>query len=276
MANIDEQDMRDYLLGKLSPERQAELQALLHGNADLREEAHAAEEELIDQYLAEQLSTDEKERFETCFLTTEERQQRLRFGRVFETYRNNHLSNVVSEEFPAMHRAPAPPTPSVPASSPLFSSFNRNPAFTVLLVVLAGLILTVLGWLMFRDSPANHVVTQSRPASVLKVTLAPESTSSDGGIKHLLAPPQNAHVKLELELSKSNFKKYKTQLFRENQALASEEEAQAELQNAHYVVPVTVTGKILTPGDYQLKLTGVADSGEPAFIDNYPFRVTTK
>jgi len=38
-------------------------------------------------------------------------------------------------------------------------------------------------------------------------------------------------------------------------------------------VPVTVTGEILTPGDYQLKLSGVADSGKAAFIDSYSFRI---
>jgi len=77
-----------------------------------------------------------------------------------------------------------------------------------------------------------------------------------------------------LQLAKSDFQQYRTQLFRENQALESQEELKSEKRNAHYVVPVTVTGEILTPGDYQLKLSGVGDSGNAAFIDSYSFRVT--
>ena len=45
MANVDEQELRSYLLGSLAPERQAELQQLLRGDADLREELLAVEAE---------------------------------------------------------------------------------------------------------------------------------------------------------------------------------------------------------------------------------------
>ena len=33
------------------------------------------------------------------------------------------------------------------------------------------------------------------------------------------------------------------------------------------------TGEMLSPGDYQVKLSGVLDSGADEFIDNYSFRV---
>src|SRR6185437_15555764 len=95
-----------------------------------------------------------------------------------------------------------------------------------------------------------------------------------GRIQHLAAPAKNVRVKIELELAKSDFKKYKTQLFRENEALASQEELTSQPRNAHYIVPVTLTGEILTPGDYQLTLSGVGDSGSAAFIESYSFRVT--
>jgi hypothetical protein len=109
---------------------------------------------------------------------------------------------------------------------------------------------------------------------VLEIALVPGSTRSDGRIQHLGAPAKNVRVKLELEMANSNYKRYQTQLFRENEALESQDELQSEPRNAHYVVPVTVMGELLTPGDYQLKLSGVADSGKPALIDSYSFRVT--
>ena len=39
-------------------------------------------------------------------------------------------------------------------------------------------------------------------------------------------------------------------------------------------MPLTITGETLRPGDYQVKLSGVSDSGQDEFIDNYTFRVT--
>jgi hypothetical protein len=255
--------MRSYLLGNLSPERHAELGLLIRGEAELTEEVHAIEEELIDQYLAGQLNAGEQQLFETNFLTTPDRLQRLDFGIAFKEYRDHYSP-----------RVPAPETPPMSVSSPMFATSNRDPTFAVLLIVVTGLLVAAAGWLFVKISPEQLEAAHS--LEPLVVTLAPGSMRSGGSIKNVNVPAKNDNVKLELQLAKSEFKKYKTQLFRENEALQSQDELKTEPRNAHYVVPVTVTGEILTPGDYQLKLSGVADSGQPEFIDSYPFRVITK
>lgn len=269
MRNIDEQELRSYLLGSLLPERQAELDQMLRADADLHDELLAIEAELFDEYAAGVLSENENELFESHLLTREDAPDKLRFAEIFDRF----SSNYEFEEIPAGHRAPAPEAPLIPTSAPLFATFYRNPAFAVLLIVIAGLLVTLLGWSFLTKSPANNLARQSSPATV-EFALTPGSTRSDGTIKNLPAPAKNVRVKIELELAKSDYRKYKTQLFRENEALQSQEELTSEPRNAHYVVPVTVTGEILTPGDYQLKLSGVADSGKAAFIDSYSFRIT--
>ena len=269
MANVDEQELRSYLLGSLAPERQAELQQLLRGDADLREELLAVEAELFDQYVGGLLLDGENELFEAHVLTTTTAADKLRFAESFDRFRN---TNELYEPT-AVHRAPAPNVAFVPPSAPLFATFYRNPAFAVLLIVVAGLLVTLLGWSFLRKPSANDLARQSSPA-VLEIALVPGSTRSDGRIQHLGAPAKNVRVKLELEMANSNYKRYQTQLFRENEALESQDELQSEPRNAPYVVPVTVMGELLTPGDYQLKLSGVADSGKPALIDSYSFRVT--
>jgi hypothetical protein len=270
MPNIDEQEIRSYLLGSLSPERESELRGL-QAEADLREELLAIEAELFDQYLAGGLSAEERERFETHVLTSDTGQENLRFAENFGCFRKI----VNSEEVLALHRAPAPNLPRVRSSSALFAGFQRNPAFAVLLLLLATLLITLFGWLSLRKPRANSIGKSSVKPGV--VQLAPGSMkTSDGGVVKLAAPAKNEPVKLELELAKSDFKEYKTQLFRENEAVESQEELKTEPRNTHYVVPVTVTGNILTPGDYQLKLSGVPISGQPEFIDSYSFRVTTE
>lgn len=272
MPNLDEQEVRSYLLGRLSSERQTELETLLQEDPDVREELLVVEEELFDQYVEGGLSAEDKQLFETHLLNTAAGQQKLQFAMLFGRYKNNLEAEVPS----ALRCAPAPDAPPTSPSSPLFVTFNRNPAFGVVLIVVAGLLITLVGWLSLVRSPVQRQTTTQGTTEPLVVTLAPVTTGSVDDIRRMSAPPQNVHVKLELELAKSDYKKYQTQLFRENEALESQKELQTEVKNNHYVVPVTVTGQILKPGDYQLKLSGVLDSGQPAFIDNYSFRVTTE
>ena len=269
MRNIDEQELRSYLLGSLAPEQQAELDALLSHDADLHEELLAVEAEVFDQYVAGLLTDGEKELFESHVLNAPEAADKLRFAENFARFRTPQELH----EAPAFVSAPAPATALVPASAPLFATFYRNPAFAVLTIVVAGLLVTLLGWSFLRKSPANNLARKSSPAEV-EIALSPGSMRSDGRIQHLPAPAKNVRVKIELQLAKSDYQQYRTQLFRENEALESQEALKSEPRNAHYVVPVTLKEGVLTPGDYQFKLSGVGDSGKAAFIDSYSFRVT--
>ena len=267
MPDVSENEMRLYLLGELSPERQTELAAQIHDDAELQEELLALKEELIDGYLADNLTGDEQQYFQTHFLSSETGRQKLHFARLFRDY----LHNQPPEESFAVDRVPAPLTP-LTASSPWFVNLHRHPAYAVSLVAVAGLLATLIIWVSVRKSPTMHTTAARMPA----LTLTAGSTNPGGDIKKLRAPAKNDEVKVELELAKSDFKKYRTQLFRENQALESQADLPVVPRNTHYVVPVTFTGKILTPGEYQLKLCGVPDSGQPTYIDSYTFRVTAE
>src|SRR5215467_4108802 len=134
MSNIGEQEIRGYLLGSLSPEQEAELRALFQENADLREQLLAVEAELFDQYVQGHLLADDQEGFEIYVLTTVDGQEKLRFAENFVRFRNiDH-----AEDLLAFRHAPAPDLPPVRSSSALFAPFNRNPAFAVLLIILAA------------------------------------------------------------------------------------------------------------------------------------------
>src|SRR5688572_19834068 len=122
MPKIDEQEARDYLVGKLSPQRDAELHALRETDADVNEELLALEEELYDQYLAGALPEPEKQYFETHFLSTASGKEKLRFAATFGQYREFQLADKPS----AGRRAPAPLYPPIPPSSPLFATFTRS------------------------------------------------------------------------------------------------------------------------------------------------------
>src|SRR5690349_4963369 len=196
MSKIEDAELRSYLLGSLVPEQQAELDALLREDADFHEELLAVEAELFDQYVAGLLPNDENKLFETHVLPGDGADDKLWFAENFARFRATHEFDKTA----AIHPAPAPETPFLPSSSPLFATFYRNPVFAVLLIVIAGLLVTLLGWSFLTKTPANNLARQSSPATV-EFALTPGSTRSDGRIQDLPAPAKNVRVKIELELA---------------------------------------------------------------------------
>ena len=259
MDNIDENVLRSYLLGTLDTGRKAELEETILCDRDWYEELSLIEEELIDQYVAGSLSKKEQQLFETNFLVTAERQQNLRFGQLFKRYLN---SQKVSVSQPVNRPAPAR----------RFFPFSPSPfAFAVVVVVV--LALGLLSWFASR-TPVEQQVVQQDSSGVVVVALAPGSVESHSVTAQRVAvPPQGVDIKLELEIKNTRFRNYKSELFREDKSLQTDK-LSMETKGQHHIVPLTITGQMLSPGDYQVKLSGVLDSGQDEFIDNYSFRVT--
>ena len=248
----DKQEVRSYLLGVLDADRKTQLEEQILSAPETYEELLLVEEELIDQYVAGGLSELERRQFETHFLITAERQKNLRFGQLLNRYVNSHpfLEN------------------SAPAKKSL--TFSMLPAagrpvmtFGIVGVVLLGVAL--LCWLGYRRPQSR--LTQQRDEPVVVVTLAPAAAP------HVNVPPKGYDLKLELELANPSFRNYKSELFRENTSVQTRGELRVEPKGEQYIVPVTITGEVLSPGDYELKLSGVSESGANEFIEKYSFRV---
>lgn len=248
----DKQEMRSYLLGVLDGDSKTQLEERILCAPETYEELLLAEEELIDAYVAGGLSEIERQQFETHFLITAERQKNLRFGQLLNRYVNSH------------------PFPQVDISAPAKKSymFALLPAgarpvmvFCVTGVVLLGVAL--LCWLGYHRPPSRlaHI------DPVVVVTLAPAAAPQ------VSVPPKGYNLKLELELANPNFRNYKSELFRENTSVQTHGELKIETKGEQYFVPLTITGGTLSPGDYEVKLSGVSDSGGDEFIEKYSFRV---
>src|SRR5688572_18249874 len=83
----NEQDpIRLYLLGKSDGRDQEEFERRLFADDEFLEEVMAVEDQLIDDFLTGDLTTDEAAMFEKNFLVTEERRQKLRLGKTLRTY----------------------------------------------------------------------------------------------------------------------------------------------------------------------------------------------
>jgi len=91
-------EIRQYLLRQLSEDQQQSIEQRLLVEDDLFEELEIMETQLVDDYVAGSLTSEERKQFDEHFLTIPERRQSLQFARVFRRY-------VASHPIPQNHRA---------------------------------------------------------------------------------------------------------------------------------------------------------------------------
>ena len=256
--DIERLELREFLLGALDGDHKAQFEERILTEPGVYEELLVAEDELIDQYLAGNLSALEQQQFENHFLITAERHKNLRFGKLLQKYADFHLNLTGREETPI---------PVHQSFSLLATTLRRWSALAVLIAILACAGIICVSW--GSKKTAVEVVQQR-----VIVTLLPGSAGTEGSHhQRVIVSPKGVEVKLELELTNPTFRNYKSELFRENKSLQISDELTIEAKGRQRVVPFTVTGEMLSPGDYQVKLSGVLDSGADEFIDNYSFRV---
>src|SRR5262245_10041295 len=82
----DDVHLRKYLLGELNEAEQQALEERLLTEHELFDLLPVVEDELIDDYLGGELSTDERGSFERFFTSIPERQRKLSFAMAFNRY----------------------------------------------------------------------------------------------------------------------------------------------------------------------------------------------
>src|SRR6476620_2826112 len=131
-----------YLLGKLSDSEAALLEQRYFADDSVFDDIEIAEDELIDAYVQDRLSTEDRKQFETKFLSSKKIAERVEFARMLST---SGFSLPVDDEPARKGWWPA-----------LFAfSFTPNPAIRGALA--GGVALIVLGipgslvWMQLRD-----------------------------------------------------------------------------------------------------------------------------
>jgi CHAT domain-containing protein len=137
-SNHDDQlTITGYLLGALDEDRRNKFEQRFLTNDGVFEELLAAEDELIDQYLAGELNKEETEMFESNFLATGERKEKLRFAKALKKYATMHASNDLQRETETARTVPARA-----AAQSWWQFFSTSPwavAAVAAVVLLAGL-----------------------------------------------------------------------------------------------------------------------------------------
>jgi hypothetical protein len=268
---IEEQKtIRRYLLGELAEEKQRQLEESLLTNSELFEEILMAEDELVDEYTAGLLDERERERFEKHFLATPERLQKLRFARAFK----KHIASARARESPAA-TADDPQTASWKQWLPAFLH-TRNPILSYSLATALLLLPMAALWLILHSYGGPEVTTNGgpSPSNFFPITLTPGAVRDAGEMKRIAIPASADGAQLRLELASDAYQSYRATLQTdEGREIFTGDNLKAEATGGGKVVVLSFPSRLLTNGDYQVKLRGITTGGTPEDIGNYYFRV---
>lgn len=275
-ANAEEQtELTQYLLGRVPPESCGAIEERLLTDSEFYEELSIAEEELIDRYLANQLSDLDRQSFETHFITPAERQQKVRFARNLRRYvseaalakPDENLVPAASSE--RSDKAPvAPPKKRFP-----FSFFAlQSPIFSHSLTALSLVVVVGLSWFVF--TKMNNSSTQEG-GDVLSVVLMPGVTRDIGNVQTINISSKTSTLELRLALERSDYPTYRVVLFAEDRS---------EVWSSDNLIPIEdVAGRFLAfrmpansftaPAYYRVKVTGRASDGSFEDVSSYSFRL---
>lgn len=171
---------RRFLLGDLSLEERERIEELAFDNPETFALMQSAEDDLVDDFVNNELSPEEKERFQNYFLAQPGRRQDLRIGRALQQY------------FARDEQSASNPATNAIVAKPRFSLLNwlrLHPAtvpLAVLLLVGIGVFPVILTRL--NGDPQRQAQNQPTPA------LTPSSSPVDTPVQASPSPTQTQNV----------------------------------------------------------------------------------
>jgi len=285
---LDEVRARQFLLGELPPEEEGEIQELAFEDRDTFALLESVENDLIDEFIHGDLSSDEEERFESHFLSQPGRRSNLKIGQALQ----QHLDRLEDKPRPSRH-----------ALLGWVIAF----ATVLLIVVLVAIIVRV--WESRQSSqiqagsdkprvvpgpplnaspsqvpttsPAPYVENkpkslnpekQRRPATY--ALLSPSAAARGEGAQELSLPANGSSLTIQLALiTPRKFTSYEVTL--ENEAgtvLDRWSDPRREVLASGEALRLEVRTALLKPNEfYRFVVSGISSAGQTEVIDRYPF-----
>jgi hypothetical protein len=242
--------IKSYLLGQIPEPEESAVEERLFTDREFYDELSIVEDELIDQYLGGALSDTDRKSFESHFVSSPERQQKVRFARALKKY----VSVNADEDEPVSHR-----------SASIFS-FRRP----VIPYAIAAAIIVVVGLAFLLPR-----YMQGPSGRVLAIELTPGPLTRGGGeVKEFSVAPDVGSVRLQLDLPKNEYQTYEA-IVRDASLrdVHTATNLKPETVNGVEAVMMDVRANILVPGDYRVNLSGTTAGGRPESVATFSFTV---
>lgn len=252
MEETTQNDLREYLLGSTSDEARERLEEKLMTDDEAYENLEAAETDLIDEYVRNDLSVADRARFDEYFLAAPERQDSVKFARALDRY-----IKTVPE-----------PVPEPVQKKTSFLTFWRSRSFAFQFASALTVLLVAVGAVWLYSSRSRG------PQSLASLTLTMSAATRDSGVPvaRLKLAPEVGGARISLKLPEGVNETAINYVALLSDAGITKRLAVAERRPG--LITVFVPGEFLTSGPYALKLfrRSAAGNDEPV-TGNYLFMV---
>ena len=293
----DDQQLARYLLGLLPDPDVERLDEMSIVDDEVAWRLRAVESDLVDAYLAGTLSGDVLERFESVYLASPRRRQKVEFAASFLRV----VEAVPADQDAGTETAPEPGTEqdatSLRASG---SSRRRRPGSKAawILSAAAAVLLCASGTLLVRNMQVARELNDaqkdraalSRPTTQLEeqprhqqangeaaLSLSPV-TRSAGPVAVLTILPGTARVALELRLESNEFQRYHVALRDPATGLVTWRSGNTQPTSSHEspTLSIVVPASVLESQHYSVELVGRRAGGDDEIAASYAFRAVRR
>jgi hypothetical protein len=279
---FDDALIKKYLLGDISHEAQERIEQRVLIDEEFSEELSMTRTEMVDDYVAGNLSAKERGEFEKHFLSTPEHVQMIEIGRALAKRLEDRSRDLVM---------------TGSSASPPY--YVRHLNAIISLTACAVLVVTAyVAWEMVQQRQPNSGANEAqerrailenelgklnRPATgssqsafaVVPLTLKPILVRDLAENRSVAISKSPSIIELRLELPGDVYHSYRASLQTgEGVELAVIDSLMARTTSNGKVVFLELPSWLMRPGSYQIKLTGISPSGSYEDIGLYPFEIT--
>ena len=269
--------LREFLLGTVADEEQERIENLFLTDPDMKERVFAIEQELVDDYLENSLTPEDKERFVSRYARTDEQRRTLRISKSIRDW-------AVTEA-----KAPQPAASSGSILSRLAARLRLNPRLIVPIAVTTVVVVVVAILLLnsFIEQRRRFAIQQELarlnspesmreiPSQMVSLELRPGTVRSDAQQAELNKGPSVRFFELRLvRFQETRYSTYRVEVRRVG---GDEEFTIPNLQAADEggnVIRVRLSEHMLKRGHYLINLTGIANDGALGQPEEYSFAVS--
>jgi hypothetical protein len=251
--------IRQYLLGQLAEEQQQVIEQRLLTEDDLFEGLEVIEDELSDEYVADELTPVERKQFEQYFLSTPERQRELRFAAGLREY---VAKKTVRDD--ATERSVSLPRRSPPERMPL-AWLGQTQLFRI--AAIAAFVVVIAGALWFTRLDRHPPTTYA----TFTLTISNNNRADSGPATEINLPLTADAARLYLKLPEAldQSARFRVELLKDSgQTINIEKVARVE-QAAVIEIPAAQ----LSRGEYALKIYVVKSDGTEQRVNGSYFLV---
>jgi hypothetical protein len=253
-----EKTLRRYVLDTLEEESRLKLEELLVKDSDAFEALGVIEDELTEEYLDGALGEAEKLGFERHYLSAPDRAREPEF---FSALRARASVSAAGQ-------------PHVSRWDPArwFRPVSLQPAWLGAAAAVLVLSLAANAWLALAPTSWGRLGT-----SVPTFALAAGVLRGEGTLARVVIPPDAEVVRLALDLPSDDYPFYDASLYDvDGNEIWAQSRLKAKETRERIVLSLLLPTPLLPYGDYQVKVSGATEQGEPEALASYTFRVITE